>query len=120
MPMSSYLDAIVSLTNYDPEHGLLKPIDFVIDMVMVVLYISLCVRTNLRLFGVDSDRVWKPLHWPIYYMTEPFMRVVGKVFPKADTYMVTLLPLLTVLTLYGADILMNLAFKFLDRQLMGG
>ncbi len=116
----SYLDAIASLTSYDPEHWILKPIDFVIDMVMVVLYISLSVRTFLRLFGVDSNRVWKPLHWPIYYMTGPFMLMVGKVFPKADTFMVTLLPFLTFLTLYGADILMNMAFKFLDRQLIGG
>ncbi len=116
----SYLDAIVSLTNYDPEHAILKPIDFVMDMFMVVLYISLCVRTNLRLFGVDSNKIWKPLHWPIYYLTEPFMRVVGKVFPKADKYMVTLLPFLTVMTVYGADILMNMAFKYLDGRLIGG
>ena len=113
------LDAIVSLTNYDPEHWILKPIDFVIDMFMVALYLSLSVRTTLRLFNVSSSKIWKPLHWPIYYLTEPFMFVVGKVFPKADTYMVTLLPFLTVMTLYGADILINLAFKYLDQRLMG-
>lgn len=114
------MDALISLTNYEPESGILKPIGFAIDMALMVIYISLSIRTTLRLFSAKSDNsVLVSFHWLIYHLTEPFMSVVRKAFPKVDSFMVTLLPLLTVMTLYGADILLNQAFKLLDRHLVG-
>ncbi len=112
------LDALISLTNYDPEAGILKPVKFVIDMAMLVLYISLSIRMTLRLFRPRPGSAFVSIHWLVYHLTEPLMSVVRKAFPKADSFMVTLLPTLAALTLYGADILVNLAFRLLDKQLV--
>ena len=91
-----------------PEAGVLKPLKLEIGMAMLVLYISLPIRTTLRLFRLGTGSVFLPLHWVVYHLTEPLMSVVREAFPKMDSFMATLLPLLAALTLYGADILVNL------------
>ena len=113
------LDALIQATNYDPEATILKPIKFVLDMAMLALYLLLGARSTLRLFRVRGDSVSDPVRWIVYYPTEPFMAVVRAAFPKVDNFLLTLLPLLTTLTVYGADLLLNLAFRLVDQRLVG-
>ena len=113
------LDAIVSLTNYDPEAGILQPVKFVIDIVMVIMYILLSIRTGLLLVRIKPDSIFAPIQWLIYHLTEPLVSLVRRAFPKAESRMLTLLPLLSILTLLGVDIVVNWAFRMLDARLVG-
>lgn len=112
------LDALISLTNYDPEAGILQPVKFVIDIVMVVMYLLLSMRTGLLLIKAKPNSFFAYFQWLIYHLTEPLVSLVRRAFPKVESRMATLLPLLCVLTLFGADIVVNWVFRMLDARLL--
>ncbi len=112
-------DALINLTNYDPESNILKPIKLVIDTVTLILYILLTIRTGLLFISAKPGSFFSYFQWLLYHLTEPVVSLVRMAFPKAESRMATLMPLLSVLTLYGADILMNRAFRILDGWLVG-
>ena len=112
-------DGLISLTNYDPEAGILQPIKFVIDIAMVFMYLLLSIRTGLLFVSAKPGSVFSYVQWVIYHLTEPLVALVRSAFPKAESRMVTLMPLLSVLTLFGVDIVVNWAFRMLDARLVG-
>lgn len=112
------LDALISLTNYDPEAGILQPVKFVIDIVMVIMYLLLSMRTGLLLIKAKPNSFFAYFQWLIYHLTEPLVSLVRRAFPKVESRMATLLPLLCVLTLFGADIVVNWVFRMLDARLL--
>ncbi len=112
-------EALINLTNYDPEAGILQPVKFVIDIVMIVMYFLLSMRTGLLLIRAKPGSFFAYVQWLIYHLTEPLVSLVRRAFPKAESRMATLLPLLCVLTLFGADIVVNWAFRMLDARLVG-